>query len=191
MEQRERAGPSRAGSFEDPSTFHTLLTESWLAWPWLVLRVSVGWVWLEGGWHQLQHGGSGNGWPAHAGAIGLTLAGIALILGAFVGIAAFAGGLLGISLLPAGVGLASALLFAATVWLVITWKTAGWIGLDRWLLPLLGMPWRGGILVDRATQEPSPPTPSLIAMGEGEREPGVRLPGPVATGEGLGVRVRR
>jgi len=147
MEQRERTGQSGAGSFEDPSTFHALLTESRLAWPWLVLRVSVGWVWLEAGWHQLQHGGSGNGWPAHVGAIGLTLAGIALILGAFVGIAAFAGGLLGISLLPAGVGLAGSLLFAGTVWLVITWKTAGWIGLDRWLLPLLGMPWRSGALL--------------------------------------------
>jgi thiosulfate dehydrogenase (quinone) large subunit len=30
--------------------------------------------------------------------------------------------------------------------LSLAWKTAGWIGLDRWLLPLLGMPWRGGAL---------------------------------------------
>ena len=43
---------------------------------------------------------------------------------------------------------AVALLFAAAVWLTLAWKAAGWIGLDRWLLPLLGMPWRGGVLFD-------------------------------------------
>jgi thiosulfate dehydrogenase [quinone] large subunit len=153
MEQRERTGQGRVGSFEDPSIFHALLTESGLAWPWLVLRVSVGWVWLEAGWHQLQHVDAAIGWPAQASAIGLTLAGIALILGLFVGIAAFACGLLGVGLLPAAAGLPGPLLLAATVWLVITWKTAGLIGLDRWLLPLLGMPWRGGVLIGRAPAE--------------------------------------
>jgi thiosulfate dehydrogenase [quinone] large subunit len=44
------------------------------------------------------------------------------------------------------------LLFAAVVWLVLAWKTAGWIGLDRWLLPLLGMPWRGGVLFDGGSE---------------------------------------
>lgn len=29
-------------------------------------------------------------------------------------------------------------------WLVLAWKTAGWIGLDRWLLAALGTPWRPG-----------------------------------------------
>ena len=28
--------------------------------------------------------------------------------------------------------------------LVLAWKTAGWWGLDRWLLPALGTPWRPG-----------------------------------------------
>ncbi len=40
----------------------------------------------------------------------------------------------------------AAVIFAAAVWLTLAWKTAGWIGFDRWLLPLLGMPWRGGTL---------------------------------------------
>jgi thiosulfate dehydrogenase [quinone] large subunit len=44
------------------------------------------------------------------------------------------------------------LLFAASVWLVLTWKTAGWIGLDRWLLPLVGMPWRGGTLLEKRSE---------------------------------------
>jgi hypothetical protein len=28
--------------------------------------------------------------------------------------------------------------------LILAWKTAGWWGLDRWLLPALGTPWRRG-----------------------------------------------
>jgi thiosulfate dehydrogenase [quinone] large subunit len=27
---------------------------------------------------------------------------------------------------------------------VLAWKTAGWWGLDRWVLPRLGTPWGGG-----------------------------------------------
>jgi thiosulfate dehydrogenase [quinone] large subunit len=38
------------------------------------------------------------------------------------------------------------LLLTAVIVLVLAWKTAGWIGLDRWVLPLIGMPWRGGEL---------------------------------------------
>ena len=37
------------------------------------------------------------------------------------------------------------LLFAAA-WLVLAWRTSGWIGLDRWLLPSLGPPWKPGRL---------------------------------------------
>jgi thiosulfate dehydrogenase [quinone] large subunit len=153
MEQRESSNQHTAGRFEDPSPIHAVLTESRLAWLWLVLRVWVGSVWLEAGWRQLQHAGPASDWPAQVGAIGLTLSGIALILGACVGLAAFAGGLLGIGLLPMGAGLLGPLLFAATVWLVITWKTAGWIGLDRWLLPLLGMPWGDGALLGAGAKD--------------------------------------
>jgi thiosulfate dehydrogenase [quinone] large subunit len=31
--------------------------------------------------------------------------------------------------------------------LVLAWKVAGWIGLDRWLLPALGTPWQRGTLL--------------------------------------------
>jgi thiosulfate dehydrogenase [quinone] large subunit len=37
-------------------------------------------------------------------------------------------------------------LFALTVFLVLGWKVAGWVGLDRVLLPLLGTPWQLGKL---------------------------------------------
>jgi len=29
---------------------------------------------------------------------------------------------------------------------VLAWRNAGWIGLDRWLLPALGTPWTPGRL---------------------------------------------
>jgi thiosulfate dehydrogenase [quinone] large subunit len=31
---------------------------------------------------------------------------------------------------------------------VLAWKTAGWIGLDRWRLPPVGTPWRPGGLLE-------------------------------------------
>jgi thiosulfate dehydrogenase (quinone) large subunit len=38
------------------------------------------------------------------------------------------------------------MLFAIATWLVLAWRNAGWIGLDRWLLPAVGTPWKGGHL---------------------------------------------
>jgi len=75
--------------------------------------------------------------------------GLALMLGILTGPAAFAGGSLSVGFWAGtGPGVA-ALLFAAVVWLMLAWKTAGWFGFDRWLLPLLGMPWRRGALFDK------------------------------------------
>ena len=49
----------------------------------------------------------------------------------------------------AGAASTNGLLFAVATWLVLAWKTAGWIGLDRWLLRALGTPWRPGYLFTR------------------------------------------
>jgi hypothetical protein len=35
-------------------------------------------------------------------------------------------------------------LFTFSILLILAWKTAGWIGLDRWLLPMVGTPWQRG-----------------------------------------------
>jgi thiosulfate dehydrogenase [quinone] large subunit len=82
---------------------------------------------------------------------GELLVGIALILGAFTGLAAFFGGFLNWNFIMAGTASSNALLFAIATGLVLAWKTAGWIGLDRWLLPLLGTPWQAGRLFHRET----------------------------------------
>lgn len=83
--------------------------------------------------------------------------GIALILGAFTGLAAFFGGFMNWNFLMAGTASINPVLFTLSILLVLSWKTAGWIGLDRWLLPLIGTPWKPGAAVStvprRATDE--------------------------------------
>ena len=36
------------------------------------------------------------------------------------------------------------LLFLIQLFLVLAWRTAGWYGLDRYILPYLGTPWQAG-----------------------------------------------
>jgi thiosulfate dehydrogenase [quinone] large subunit len=90
-------------------------------------------------------------WFAKIIAVGELVIGIALILGAFTGLAAFSAGFLNWNFVMAGTASTNALLFAISTWLVLAWKTAGWIGLDRWLLPMLGTPWRPGRAFNRDT----------------------------------------
>src|SRR5215213_7820407 len=89
-------------------------------------------------------------WFAKIVVAGELLVGIALILGAFTGLAAFTGGFLNWNFVMAGTASTNALLFAISTWLVLAWKTAGWIGLDRYLLRALGTPWRPGGLFKRS-----------------------------------------
>ena len=88
---------------------------------------------LDRGWYT---------WFADVIMWGEFLIGIALILGAFVGIAAFFGGFLNWNFLMAGTASTNGLLFAIAIVLMLAWKVAGWYGLDRWLLSLIGTPWQ-------------------------------------------------
>jgi thiosulfate dehydrogenase [quinone] large subunit len=92
-------------------------------------------------------------WFAKLIAYGELVLGAALILGAFTGLAAFFGGFLNWNFIMAGTASTNALLFAIATWLVLAWKTAGWVGLDRWLLPLLGTPSRSGRLLAEDTRQ--------------------------------------
>jgi thiosulfate dehydrogenase (quinone) large subunit len=78
--------------------------------------------------------------------IGETLVGLGLILGAFTGIAAFFGMFMNLNYLMAGSVSLNPILLMISILLVLAWKTAGWWGLDRWLLPALGTPWRPGMV---------------------------------------------
>lgn len=80
---------------------------------------------------------------------GELLIGIALILGIFTGIAAFFGGFLNWNFMMAGSASTNPVLFTIAIFLILAWKTAGWIGLDRWILPLMGTPWQLGRLFNK------------------------------------------
>ena len=81
-------------------------------------------------------------WFSKVVVAGELLVGILLILGAFTGVAAFVGGFMNWNFMMAGSASTNPLLFVVAVLLILAWKTAGYYGLDRWLLPLLGTPWR-------------------------------------------------
>lgn len=92
-------------------------------------------------------------WFAKLVVAGEILVGLALILGIFTGIAAFFGGFMNWNFMMAGSASTNPVLFSLAVLLVLAWKTAGWWGLDRWLLPLLGSPWQPGRLFTGATEK--------------------------------------
>lgn len=81
--------------------------------------------------------------------IGETSVGIALILGALSGIAAFFGILMNANYLLAGTVSSNPILIILGALLMLAWRNAGWIGLDRWLLPALGTPWQPGRAFER------------------------------------------
>jgi thiosulfate dehydrogenase [quinone] large subunit len=153
---------------------------------WLVVRILLGWAWLEPGLHKLsdpawmQTGDALKGfwtravaipdpparpeitfdwyrgflqgmldtgayaWFAKLVAIGEAAVGVMLIIGAFVGIAAFLGAFMNWNYMLAGSASSNPLLFVAALLLIMAWKTAGYYGIDRWLLSKLGTPWTPG-----------------------------------------------
>ncbi len=78
--------------------------------------------------------------------LGETLVGVALILGALTGVAAFFGIFMNANYLLAGTVSTNPILAFLAIFIVLAWRNAGWIGLDRWLLPILGTPWQPGRL---------------------------------------------
>lgn len=77
-------------------------------------------------------------------AIGETLVGIALVLGIFTGIAAFFGVFMNANYLMAGTVSTNPIMLFIAIMLILAWRTAGWLGVDRWLLSALGTPWKPG-----------------------------------------------
>ena len=172
----------------DPPLAKFLFSDTRMAVVWLILRVYVGYSWLDAGWHKVMDTGAktnyiidGQGilafWQRIAAipvapakpaitydwyrgfiqflidnhtevvmgkvvAFGETAVGLGLILGAFVGIAAVGGAFMNLNFMLAGSASTNPVLLLLGFLLVLAWKTAGYIGLDRFLLPLLGTPWK-------------------------------------------------
>ena len=172
----------------DPPIARFLFSDIRMAPVWLLVRLYVGWAWLDAGLHKLQDTGAATNYiydgagilafwqriaavpappakpvitydwyrgfiqfliDAHAQgvmgkviAFGETAVGLGLIFGAFVGIAAVSGAFMNLNFMLAGSASTNPVLLLLGFLLVLAWKTAGYIGLDRYLLPLLGTPWK-------------------------------------------------
>lgn len=169
--------------FQDPPLARFLFADPRAAWLWLLVRLWVGYKWIDAGLHKVtdpawtQTGESILGFWTRAVAIpetgrpaisfdwyrsflqlmidmdlqyvmgpviayGELLIGVALVLGIFTGIAAFFGGFLNWNFMMAGTASTNPVLFALAILLILAWKVAGYIGVDYFLLPMLGTPWR-------------------------------------------------
>jgi len=172
---------------EDAPFFKALFSSTKFAWLWLIVRLYVGYQWVNASLHKLsapewmQTGDAIKGYWMHAVAIpeapakpainyewyrafiqsmldnqsyvwfgkliaiGEFLIGIALILGVFVGLAAFFGGLMNFNFLLAGSLSSGPVLLVLEILLLIAWKTAGYYGLDRFVFKYIGAPWKPGL----------------------------------------------
>lgn len=182
-----RGGRSRKPNvIQSPPLARLLFSDTRFAWVWLVVRVYLGWLWLDSGRTKLQEaawmdGGSAaralwersiqapeqsrpplaydwyrdvlqfmldHEWYTWVGpmvAVSETLIGIALILGLATGASAFLGSFLNVNFMLAGTALTNPFLFVLAIIVMLAWKTAGWIGLDRWFLPIIGKPWNRAV----------------------------------------------
>lgn len=80
---------------------------------------------------------------ALAKAILSQLADVGLVVGALVG-AAFFGAVMNMSFMLAGSASTNPVLFSLAILMILAWKVAGYIGVDRFLPPIVGAPWSPG-----------------------------------------------
>jgi thiosulfate dehydrogenase [quinone] large subunit len=88
-------------------------------------------------------------WFAKVIVFGELLVGIGIIVGGLVGIAAFCGALMNMSFMLAGSASTNPVLFGLAVLLMLGWQVAGYYGADRFILPLIGAPWKPGKVFHR------------------------------------------
>lgn len=91
-------------------------------------------------------------WFSYLIVFGEIAVGVGLIVGCLTGFAAFFGALMNMSFLLAGSASTNPVLFTLAVGLILAWKVAGYYGVDRWLLPVLGTPWHPAVLAGRETR---------------------------------------
>jgi len=165
-------------SFQDPPFLAKIFSSPKAAWFWLLLRVWVGYQWIEAGLHKIsnpawtQTGEALKGfwtgavaipaegrppiafdwyrsfiqfmldsgaytWFAKLVAYGELLVGIALIVGAFAGVAAFFGAFMNWNFMMAGSASTNPWLFVLALGILAAWKIAGYIGFDYFLFPMI------------------------------------------------------
>ena len=97
-------------------------------------------------------------WFAYLIVFGEIAVGLGLIVGALTGIAAFFGAFMNMSFLLAGSASTNPVLFALGIGLILAWRVAGYYGLDRYLLPRLGVPWHAKVTEGHAPVMGAPMT---------------------------------
>jgi len=176
---------SEVTQIPEPAISRLFFADTRLAWLWLILRIYIGWQWIQAGYEKVispvwvgpkagvaiqgflmgaLKKSSGphpdvfgwyaafiNGFVLHNTILfsymvsfGELFVGIGLILGLFTGIAAFFGGFMNMNYLFAGTVSTNPFMFLIELFLILAWRVAGWYGLDRFVLPLLGTPWQPG-----------------------------------------------
>ncbi len=92
---------------------------------------------LDHGWYH---------WFAWIIAFGEFFVGIGLIIGLLTGFAALGGITMNFNFMLAGSASTNPVLFLLGILILLAWKVAGRIGMDRWVLPMLGTPWDPGLI---------------------------------------------
>jgi thiosulfate dehydrogenase [quinone] large subunit len=88
--------------------------------------------------------------------------GLGLLVGCLTGIAAFFGLVMNFNYLLAGAVSTNPILGFLALMLILAWRIAGYYGVDRYLLPLLGTPWTGS-LTRKAKEKNTLPTNTPVA----------------------------
>ncbi len=103
-------------------------------------RPAITYEWYRGFLQLLLDNGA-QSWFAWVITFGEIAVGIGLIFGVLTGFAAFFGALMNMSFLLAGSASTNPVMFTLAIGVILAWKVAGYYGIDRYLLPMLGTPW--------------------------------------------------
>ncbi|MDZ7578767.1 MAG: DoxX family protein [Candidatus Nanopelagicales bacterium] len=83
---------------------------------------------------------------AYAVPIGELLIGVGILLGGFTALAAFFGAMLNFCFVLSGTAGVNPMYVVLEVFLMLSWRNAGYIGADQLLLKWIGTPWQPGTL---------------------------------------------
>jgi thiosulfate dehydrogenase (quinone) large subunit len=93
-------------------------------------------------------------WFAWIVTLGEVAVGAALVVGLLTGFAAFSGAFMNMSFLLAGTASTNPVMFTLAIGVILAWRVAGYYGLDRFVLPVLGTPWRAPVATRPPGSEP-------------------------------------